>query len=213
VERFDNGRFVPGLNGTRRVPFNLPAILKAELVFVVEGEKDCETLGKIGLTATTSPFGAGKWIDDYAQYFKNKLVVVIPDNDEVGREHALKAARSILPQAKDVKLVELSDVPEKGDVTDYLSTHTRQGLERLINVAESFTETGAQFVSSPKENKPCAINIPLQTWTDFLSTDFTDQPFTIEGIAPEAGLIAFHGRGKDGKTTLLIHGCRAIASG
>jgi hypothetical protein len=37
--------------------------------------------------------------------------------------------------------------------------------------------------------------------------------YTIEGLAPDSGLVAFHGRGKDGKTTFLIHACRAIASG
>jgi hypothetical protein len=46
-----------------------------------------------------------------------------------------------------------------------------------------------------------------------LTTDFAEQPYTIEGLAPDCGLIAFHGRGKDGKTTFLIHGSRSIASG
>lgn len=72
---------------------------------------------------------------------------------------------------------------------------------------------GSQFVSSPIGNKPCAINFPLQTWAGFLSTDFAELPFTIEGLAPDSGLIAFHGRGKDGKTTFLIHACRSIATG
>jgi AAA domain len=84
---------------------------------------------------------------------------------------------------------------------------------RLLNAEKARRNGGSQFVSSPKENKPCAINFPLQTWGAFLKTDFAELPYTIEGLAPDSGLVAFHGRGKDGKTTFLIHACRAIASG
>jgi AAA domain-containing protein/primase-like protein/bifunctional DNA primase/polymerase-like protein/helix-turn-helix protein len=74
-------------------------------------------------------------------------------------------------------------------------------------------QSGQKFVSSPIEKKPCAINLDLQTWGDFLATDFGELPYTVEGLTPDAGLVAFHGRGKDGKSTLIIHACRAIATG
>jgi len=92
----------------------------------------------------------------------------------------------------------------------------REALEK-VECAYRRYEPGrngaAQFVSSPIGNKPCAINFPLQTWGAFLNTDFSELPYTIEGLAVDSGLVAFHGRGKDGKSTLLIHACRAIASG
>ena len=72
---------------------------------------------------------------------------------------------------------------------------------------------GQDFVSATKENKLAERIFELQTWEAFVATNHDDAPFTIEGIAPEYGLIAFHGRGKGGKTTLLVHGSRAIASG
>ena len=43
-ERCEGGAYIPGLNGTRRVLYNLPDLLRAKTVFVVEGEKDAETL-------------------------------------------------------------------------------------------------------------------------------------------------------------------------
>jgi AAA domain-containing protein len=86
-------------------------------------------------------------------------------------------------------------------------------LERTISKATSNREGGREFVSAPIEKQPCAINFPLQTWKQFISTDHDNQPMTIEGVAPDSGLIVFHGRGKDGKTTALIHAGRAIASG
>ena len=43
------------------VPYNLPDVLQAEVVFIAEGEKDCINLKKVGLTASCNPMGAGKW--------------------------------------------------------------------------------------------------------------------------------------------------------
>ena len=54
-------------------------------VFIVEGEKDVETLRKYGLVATCNPGGAGKWREEYNNFFRDMYVAVIPDNDAVGR--------------------------------------------------------------------------------------------------------------------------------
>src|SRR6476659_1037978 len=63
AQRYESGQYVWGLNGTRRVPYNLPAVIGSKYVLIVEGEKDVETLREHGLIATTNPFGAGKWDD------------------------------------------------------------------------------------------------------------------------------------------------------
>ena len=97
------------------------------------------------------------------------------------------------------------------DATEEYLAHTigkaRQGCE------EKAGNGGQEFFSAPKENKRAERNFELQTWGAFVATNHDDAPFTVQGIAPEYGLIAFHGRGKGGKTTLLIHGSRAIADG
>ena len=108
-QRFEAGQFVSGLGGVRRVVFNLPQVLKAKSVVVVEGEKDVETLRAVGLAAMTSPGGAGKWDDSYGEYFKGKRVAVIADNDEPGKNHAVKVATSLLKFAEEVRLIELPD--------------------------------------------------------------------------------------------------------
>lgn len=108
-------------------------------VVVVESEKDCETLRRIGLTATTNAGGAGKWHDEFSQYFNGKRVAIIADNDEPGRNHADKVARSVLAFAEQIKLIDLPDVPEKGDVSDYLQRHSKDELLELIKAAKPFT--------------------------------------------------------------------------
>lgn len=96
-ERFEGGVYIPGLNGARRVLYNLPEFIKAKTVFVVEGEKDCETLRAQGIVATTNSGGADVWSDTYAESFKGKRVAIIPDNDEPGRLPDSYQARSLCP--------------------------------------------------------------------------------------------------------------------
>jgi putative DNA primase/helicase len=79
----------------RLVPYNLPEVLKAKSVIIVEGEKDCETIKVWGLTATTNAQGAGKWRQQYNDHLKGKRVAVLPDNDDPGRKHALEVARNV----------------------------------------------------------------------------------------------------------------------
>ena len=53
------------------VPYRLPDLLKYPdaTILIVEGEKDVETLERLGHLATTNPMGAGKWSQDLNQYF------------------------------------------------------------------------------------------------------------------------------------------------
>ena len=163
-ERFEHGAYIRGLNGSRRVLFNLPELIKAKTVFVVEGEKDVETLRAQGIPATTNAGGADAWNDAYAESFKGKRVAIIPDNDEPGRRHARKVAKSVLAVAELVKVVELP-VPEKGDVTDYLKDHTKEDLLGLLKaakviVAEDVKERGESDWPEPKPIQAALYPVP-----------------------------------------------------
>ena len=54
-----------GVSDIKRVPYNLPALVKAihkgEIVFLVEGEKDCEIMKSHNFVATTNDNGGGNW--------------------------------------------------------------------------------------------------------------------------------------------------------
>lgn len=124
-----------GLNGTTRTLYRLPELISAppEMpVYVVEGEKDADRLVGLGLTATTNPFGAGKWRDEYSDHLKDRDVVILPDNDDPGRKHAETVAQSLVGRARSIKIVELPDLPEKGDVSDWLDAgHTVEELQGI----------------------------------------------------------------------------------
>ena len=84
--------------GIRQVLYRLPELLKADpskAVFIVEGEKDADRLRSIGLVATCNPGGAGKWRSEYSESLKGRPVVVLPDDDKAGNDHAESIVRSL----------------------------------------------------------------------------------------------------------------------
>lgn len=120
-----------------------------EPVYIVEGERDVHSLEALGLVATCCPGGAGKWSDEFAAYFAEAATVILPDNDEAGRAHALRVAKSLLWIAELVKVIELPGLGDKGDVTEWLDAGgTRDELERLARAADEFTVAQAGWSTS-----------------------------------------------------------------
>ena len=63
------------LDGVRPVLYSLPELLKTDVVYIVEGEKDVNNLRRTGLTATCNPGGAGKWREESTQLFFSNISV------------------------------------------------------------------------------------------------------------------------------------------
>ena len=138
------GGWIWKMKGVRRVPYHLPELMKANKsasVLIVEGEKDVDRLAALGLLATCNPGGAGKWKnldqETVRTAFRGRNAVIVPDDEEVGREHARDVARRLQPVAAGVRLLELPrrpGMPERGaDISDWLDAGgTREELERLI---------------------------------------------------------------------------------
>jgi len=124
------------LGKTRRVLFGLPRVLASDpkhTVYLVEGEKGANSLLKQSLIATCSPGGAGKWSRDYAEPLRDRCVAILPDNDAPGYAHALDVARGLHGIAKAIRIVELPNLPEKGDVADYFANGgTREAFIELV---------------------------------------------------------------------------------
>lgn len=134
------GKFINGLGDVERMPYRLPELLaapKKDYVFIVEGEKDVDRMRKEGLVATTNPGGPGNWRQEFNKHFIGREVVIIPDNDVVGRKHAYRVAGSLTSDKESapflVKVVRLPGLPESGDISDYFdSGGTVEQLMKLI---------------------------------------------------------------------------------
>jgi putative DNA primase/helicase len=132
------------LGDVEPVLYRLPAVLTAvesgRPVFVVEGEKDADALTELGYTATTNPMGAGKWRESMSAVLANADVVILPDNDEPGRAHAQQVAASLTAQGATVKVVELPNLEDKQDVSDWLDRgNDLDALEQIIGATPRWT--------------------------------------------------------------------------
>ncbi len=135
------GKWSYSLNGTRRVPYRLPDLLAdpTQPVWIVEGEKDVDRLRALGLIATTNPMGAGKWRSEYSKFLRNRDVVIVPDNDQPGEDHAQSVAISLQGKAHSIKVVRLPGLPEKGDVSDWLDAgHSLSELAQFVASTPEF---------------------------------------------------------------------------
>lgn len=155
-----NGAWVYNLADAPKVLYNLPEVITANHVAICEGEKDCDNVNSLHLEnygkgnerfiATTNFDGAGKWRPEYSPYFIGKHVVIFPDNDEPWRNHASQVAASVVPYARDVRIVNLPGLPEKGDVSDYLQTHDAQALLAVIQKTPHWhSACGKLLVTAP----------------------------------------------------------------
>ena len=126
------------VKGLRVVLYRLPQLLAEPTrpVIVVEGEKDVDNLAKIGLVATCNAGGAGKWSAEHAEFLRGRPVIVLADNDDPGRSHAQQVSASLNGIAKWTLIVELPNLPPKGDVSDWLASGgTKDELSRVIKTA------------------------------------------------------------------------------
>lgn len=167
----DKSRFNMGLKGKKKTLYRLPAAIrsmeKGFPIYFVEGEKDVNTMLEMGLTATTC--GASTdWRKEFASIFTGASVVILPDNDEAGKNLAVEMKRDLYHYAHSVKIVQTSEAV-KGDVTDYIKKegHTKDDLLKLVADTEptyapwiSKTQQGALRVNEGILAESIAENLP-----------------------------------------------------
>ncbi len=198
------------LNGTRRVLYRLPELQKADAratVFITEGEKDADRLWSDGLAATTNPQGAGKWRDDYSHFLKSREVVILPDNDEPGHNHAAAVAQSLQGIASSVKVLALPGLPDKGDVSDWLNAGGN--VETLCLMVDDLPEWMPSSATAA-ESKPTPPLLNVVRMADVKAVKISY--LWKQRIALRA-LTILEGIEGEGKSTLLVAITAAITLG
>lgn len=116
------------VEGVSKLLYNLPAVLKAESLFIVEGAKDANSLINRSLTATTASGGASvRWDSRFNKWLKGKHLCVIPDTDETGLKHGLDILHNLKPIAKSLRLIVLPHSTK--DITEWFEAgHTEKEL-------------------------------------------------------------------------------------
>jgi hypothetical protein len=173
-----------------------------EKIYIVEGEKDVENLQSLGLTATTNPGGAGKWRTEYNEYLRNRDVVIIPDNDDVGKKHAENIFQNLRGIAKSVKILQLPGLPEKGDVSDWLNAGgTNEELEKLADNTQEYQHLQTSNSDTRRIIKASELGEPKPL------------QWLILGILPRGVIVILYSDSGEGKSDLTIFWAILIAAG
>jgi len=151
VVRFEPKDFRPqrpdgkwSLEGVERVPYSLPELLQgvtdSKTTLLLEGEKDVDSAMAMGLIATTFVGGAGKWREEYLEYFRGADVVLIPDNDDPGLKGMTEIATKLHGTASRIRMLELPGLGPRQqkhgkDFSDWaeLEENTKDTLEKIIS--------------------------------------------------------------------------------
>jgi len=200
------GNWLPGSNRVEPPLYRLDEIRArgSNELCIVEGEKDADRLWSLGLPATTAPHGSGSWRPEFAEQIKTAAVdtvIIFPDNDDPGRKYAADVAASCHAVGLKTKIVTLPDLPEHGDVSDYLDTHDAQSLMMLALQAPEWKATvgKAGFI--------------LTTLDDLLSRASAVVNWLWDRILAAGTLSDLVGKPKSGKSTFLRCLCLAVARG
>jgi len=127
----------------------------AQTIYLVEGEKDCLNLAKLGYVVCTASDGADeeaiKFLPEYAEELKDKDVIILNDDND-SNDKGLKYAKSISIKlqgiANSVRIIQPTQIEssdKKGyDISDVIDLigeeETKKRLYDLINGANSIAE-------------------------------------------------------------------------
>jgi len=179
-----NGGWIWNLKGTRRVLYRLPELIARpdEIVFVAEGEKDVDRLQAVGLLATTNSGGAGKWKSSHSESLQDRDVIILPDNDAPGLDHAERVARSLQGVAASVRIIELTDLPEKGDISDWLAAgHTLDELDALVAATDPLDAAPAAPLPRIQINQRQLSEVFPEAWDALLAQNDPPRLFSATG--------------------------------
>lgn len=194
-----------GLRGRVPILYHAPRLLRAmraegpKVCYLVDGEKDVETLERHGLVATCPPGGAGAtWREEFSAFLKGfDEVVIVTDQDVLkadgslgtGQQFAQSARMGLRSVGIRVRIV----APAVGkDSTD----HFTAGYDATEFVPEPTAYT------RPRGMKADAL----------MERTFEPLMFAVEGLLP-AGLAIMAGSPKAGKTWAALSCSLAVASG
>jgi hypothetical protein len=145
-----DGEWVWSMDGVRRVLYRLVEVIKSKVVWIVEGEKDADTLSQLGIVATCNVGGAGKWLDGYTDSLADKEIVLCGDNDKPGQDHVRLVSESISGKVSNTRTIS----PPKGfkDVSDWVYSF-KDDLDSAKNALNAAVQCANSLIKG--------VNVPI----------------------------------------------------
>jgi RecA-family ATPase len=214
------GEWIYNVDGVRVVPYRLPELIEAiandQFVIIVEGEAKVEFLRAWNIPATCNAMGAGKWKAEHAEFLCGADVVMLPDNDDTGFNHADVVGASLQGIAKSVRVLELPELGQKDDIIDWAKHGgTVERLHDLITreakpwTARTKSETDDDKSNSKsdeqeteKEKLPPLPFLNVAAWDN---EPVPEQEWSVDNRLPLRQAVLFSGEGAAGKSTTYLH--------
>ena len=180
--RLEDGRWQKGLNGLVPHLYGLESVKDRDVVVVVEGEKDVNTVRSFDCPCVTTPDGGGKkkrWHEAYDEALRGKRVYIFPDNDGPGLDYA----RFVYDHVQDIAIAAYilnpkavwPEMPEKADISDMVDAlgeeEAQYRFSMLCDDADNnvlgatlspFPESDDSFPALPRSSDAAADGWTLQ---------------------------------------------------
>jgi hypothetical protein len=133
--------------------YRLPELTGASRVLAVEGEKCADVARSLGFIVTTSSGGAQAAVKTDWSPLAGKEVWILPDNDVPGRKYADEMADILgrLMPAGVVKIVELPDLADGGDIADWIAAREGVPADRLRAEIEAIARSAEPVIATGKD--------------------------------------------------------------
>ena len=199
--------------------------LLSETLWWAEGEKDVDSLQRVGLAAFS--FGSASDVPPCKELIRNRDVVVVGDNDEAGErgvERKVERARGV---AARVRVVRFPELPVGGDASDFIEGGGNEEglLERAEDVVanapatkasgqERFTDAAQQPFVDPKArpSRPEPAKVNAMSAADLQGMAFPPIRYVVPGYIVE-GCTLLVGAPKLGKSWMALEWVIAKATG
>ena len=187
--------------------YRLPELARAETVYVCEGEKAADALRSLGLTATTSSFGAKSACKTDWAALAGKSVVIVPDHDDEGAAYAADVLRLATDAgAASTVIVRLADIwhgIEPGDdAYDWIEGHDATDPADLVSMLQQLAVNARQ--AAPTEGPVLVCMASVQS---------RDVRWLWPGRVPLGRLTLLVGRPKEGKSFLTTDMASRVTTG
>jgi RecA-family ATPase len=206
----------------RRVLYRYPDLLQYRdaTVFVCEGEKDADRVASLDHVATC--VASGKWTDDCVQALAGRHVLILEDNDEAGRKKAHEAATLLHGVSDTVRIVRLPNLPEGGDVSDWLDADPRRAGELvdfcfdapLWTPETTDTTRPSADVRAAADPKPVGESpLPFLNIAAWQDQPVPERTWIVKDRIPGSNVTLLSGEGSIGKSILSLHLATAVVLG
>lgn len=176
------------------------------VIFIAEGEKDCDSLCAWGLVSTTNSGGAKHWLPWMAEEFRGADIVLVLDADQSGRAREAKLGMALRPIVRSLRALWWPDhwpgCPAKGDVTDWIEKGGGT-LDKFFSIIDKLKSWSPKMPES---------SFGAQRYID-IDKPSKELTWLVKGVLTAGEISIWYGPWGSGKSFLITDCAMAIARG